>query len=171
MAVIESLIHFASGLNRCFFDVLTAWTLHCWGIQDSSVHSAARRGTRSRNAAYSPSESRPYSDSAWWRAWIVAVLAMLTFCEHTMAEVCADLRTEAVEFNGEADYVHLLVSYPPTLAISTLACADISGRRPTSPSVAAAHHCRSSSNTSTGKTGHPERRAMPADKRDGLAPD
>ncbi|WP_165614798.1 MULTISPECIES: hypothetical protein [Mycobacteroides] len=25
MAVVESLIHFASGLNRCFFDVLTAW--------------------------------------------------------------------------------------------------------------------------------------------------
>jgi len=25
-----------------------------------------------------------------------------------------------VEFNGEADHVHLLASYPPTLAISTL---------------------------------------------------
>lgn len=46
--------------------------------------------------------------------------AMLTFCEHTMAEVCADLGTELVEFNGEADHVHLLVCYPPTLAISTL---------------------------------------------------
>lgn len=37
-----------------------------------------------------------------------------------MAGVCADLGAELVEFNGEADHVHLLVSYPPTLAISTL---------------------------------------------------
>lgn len=46
--------------------------------------------------------------------------AMLTFCEHTMAGVCAELGSKLVEFNGEADHVHLLVSYPPTLAISTL---------------------------------------------------
>ncbi|KRQ20609.1 hypothetical protein AOT93_26575 [Mycobacteroides sp. H110] len=45
---------------------------------------------------------------------------MLTFCERTMAEVCADLGTVAVEFNGEADHVYLLVSYLPTLAIFTL---------------------------------------------------
>ncbi|ORV09689.1 cytosine methyltransferase [Mycolicibacterium fallax] len=37
--------------------------------------------------------------------------AMLTHCESTMHGVCADL---------EADHVHLLVSYPPTLAVSTL---------------------------------------------------
>jgi putative transposase len=29
-------------------------------------------------------------------------------------------RVELVEFNGEEDHVHLLVAYPPTLAISTL---------------------------------------------------
>lgn len=46
--------------------------------------------------------------------------AMLTYCEHTMREVCADLGAELVEFNGEADHVHLLVAYPPTLAISML---------------------------------------------------
>ena len=46
--------------------------------------------------------------------------AMLTYCENTMREVCAELNAELVEFNGEADHVHLLVSYPPTLAISTL---------------------------------------------------
>lgn len=45
---------------------------------------------------------------------------MLTFCEHTLRAVCADLEVELVEFNGEADHVHLLVAYPPTLAISTL---------------------------------------------------
>ncbi len=46
---------------------------------------------------------------------------MLTFCEHTPHTVCAELDVELVEFNGEADHVHLLVAYPPTLAISTLA--------------------------------------------------
>jgi len=45
---------------------------------------------------------------------------MLTFCEHTLRTVCADLDVELVEFNGEADHVHLLVAYPPTLAISVL---------------------------------------------------
>jgi len=46
---------------------------------------------------------------------------MLTFTEHTMRGVCADLDAELVEFNGEADPVHLLVSYPPILSISVLA--------------------------------------------------
>ena len=46
--------------------------------------------------------------------------AMLTFTEHTMRGVCADLDVELVEFNGETDHVHLLVAYPPTLAISVL---------------------------------------------------
>ncbi|MGH3967587.1 MAG: IS200/IS605 family transposase [Mycobacterium sp.] len=46
--------------------------------------------------------------------------AMLTFCEHTMRSVAAELDAELVEVNGEADHVHLLVAYPPTLAISTL---------------------------------------------------
>ena len=36
-----------------------------------------------------------------------------------MRTVCADLDVELVRFNGEADYVHLLVHYPPTSAIST----------------------------------------------------
>ncbi|WP_425461841.1 IS200/IS605 family transposase [Mycobacterium helveticum] len=46
---------------------------------------------------------------------------MLTFTETTMRSVCAELAVELVEFNGESDHVHLLVAYPPTLAISTLA--------------------------------------------------
>lgn len=45
---------------------------------------------------------------------------MLTYCETIMGGGCADLGAELVEFNGEADHVHLLVSYPPALAISTL---------------------------------------------------
>jgi putative transposase len=47
--------------------------------------------------------------------------AMLTFCEQTMRAVCAELDVELVEFNGEADHVHLLVASPPTLAICVLA--------------------------------------------------
>jgi putative transposase len=46
--------------------------------------------------------------------------AMLTFTENTMRGVCALLDAELVEFNGEADHVHLLVAYPPTLAISVV---------------------------------------------------
>jgi putative transposase len=46
--------------------------------------------------------------------------AMLTFTEHTKRGVCADLNTELVEFTGEPDHMHLLVAYPPTLAISVL---------------------------------------------------
>jgi putative transposase len=45
---------------------------------------------------------------------------MLTFTEHTMRTVCADLNAELVEFNGEPDHVHLLITYPPTLTISVL---------------------------------------------------
>jgi putative transposase len=44
--------------------------------------------------------------------------AMLTYCENTMPSVCHDLNAELVESNGEADHLHLLVAYPPTLAIS-----------------------------------------------------
>jgi putative transposase len=33
---------------------------------------------------------------------------------------CADLDVELVEFNGDADHVHLFLAYPPTPAISTL---------------------------------------------------
>lgn len=47
--------------------------------------------------------------------------AMLTYCETTMHDVCDELGSELVEFNGEADHVHLLVDYPPALAISVLA--------------------------------------------------
>jgi putative transposase len=35
----------------------------------------------------------------------------LTLCEHTMRGACAEPAAELVEFNGEADHVHLLVAY------------------------------------------------------------
>ena len=41
-----------------------------------------------------------------------------------MAEIfrqaCLDMEAELLEFNGERDHVHLLVQYPPSVAISTL---------------------------------------------------
>ncbi len=46
--------------------------------------------------------------------------AMLTRCEQVMRDVCAGMGAELHEFNGEDDHVHLLVHYPPKLAISTL---------------------------------------------------
>ena len=87
---------------------------------------------------------------------------MLTFCEHLMRSVCADLDAELREFNGETDHVHLLAHYPPSLAavgagqpaqrrIRLAGCASstpprsgntcearISGPRPTSPPPAEA---------------------------------
>ncbi len=45
---------------------------------------------------------------------------MLDFCENTMRAVCSELGAELAEFNGEPDHIHLLVAYPPTLAVSTL---------------------------------------------------
>ncbi|WTO58542.1 IS200/IS605 family transposase [Streptomyces sp. NBC_00045] len=45
---------------------------------------------------------------------------ILTRCEEVMLAVCADFATELVEFNGERDHVHLLVHYPPKVALSLL---------------------------------------------------
>jgi len=36
------------------------------------------------------------------------------------ASVCADFQAELVEFNGEEDRVHLLVTYPPKVSVSNL---------------------------------------------------
>lgn len=36
------------------------------------------------------------------------------------AAVCRDFESELVEFDGEDDHVHLLVNYPPKVAISSL---------------------------------------------------
>jgi putative transposase len=41
-------------------------------------------------------------------------------CERTMRAVAFALDVDLVEFNGEADHIHLLVAYPPSLAVSTL---------------------------------------------------
>jgi putative transposase len=38
-----------------------------------------------------------------------------------MRKVCGDFGAELREFNGEDDHVHLLVEYPPKVAVSALA--------------------------------------------------
>ncbi|WP_331747961.1 IS200/IS605 family transposase (plasmid) [Streptomyces chartreusis] len=45
---------------------------------------------------------------------------MLTRCEVIMRNVCTDFGAELIEFNGEEDHVHLLVHYPPKVALSNL---------------------------------------------------
>ena len=57
--------------------------------------------------------------------------AQLGRMEEIMRAVCADFGTELAEFNGEADHVHLLVNFPPTVAISRLvnSLKGVSSRR------------------------------------------
>ena len=45
---------------------------------------------------------------------------ILTRCQQVMSKVCEDFGAELREFNGEDDHVHLLVHYPPSLAVSML---------------------------------------------------
>ncbi|WP_327585666.1 IS200/IS605 family transposase [Nonomuraea sp. NBC_00507] len=45
---------------------------------------------------------------------------MLRRCEDIMIEVCDSFEAELRDFNGEHDHVHLLVHYPPKVAVSKL---------------------------------------------------
>ena len=45
---------------------------------------------------------------------------ILTDCEEVMESVCEDFGVNLLEFNGEEDHVHLLVSFPPAVALSNL---------------------------------------------------
>jgi putative transposase len=51
--------------------------------------------------------------------------------EEIMRAVCADFETELVEFNGEHNHVHLLVNFPPKVALSKLvnSLKGVSSRR------------------------------------------
>lgn len=57
--------------------------------------------------------------------------AHLRRLEEILRAVCADFECDLVEFNGEADYVHLLVSFPPKVAVSRLvnSLKGVSSRR------------------------------------------
>ena len=110
---------------------------------------------------------------------------MLTLCEHVMAQVCADFEATSAEFNGEEDHVHLLVQYPPKVALSHLVnslkdvssrrlrqdffgrstrlrCADGSGPRHTSLDHAVAHHCPPSRPTSPTRNDQTRQGFLPA---------
>lgn len=56
---------------------------------------------------------------------------MLSCCEDAMRKVCADFGAELREFRGEDDHVHLLVEYPPKVAVSALvnSLKGVSARR------------------------------------------
>jgi putative transposase len=45
---------------------------------------------------------------------------ILNFMESVFRDVCTDFEAELKEFNGEGDPVHLLIHYPPKVAISKL---------------------------------------------------
>lgn len=44
----------------------------------------------------------------------------LTTLQQIFTKVCGDFECDLVEFNGETDHVHLLVSFPPKVAVSRL---------------------------------------------------
>lgn len=45
---------------------------------------------------------------------------MLTFLQEVFTDICQRFESELIEFDGEHDHVHLLVHYPPKVAISKL---------------------------------------------------
>lgn len=46
--------------------------------------------------------------------------AMLAFMREIFADLCLRFEAQLIEFNGEQDHVHLLIHYPPKLAVSKL---------------------------------------------------
>jgi putative transposase len=48
----------------------------------------------------------------------VFTAAHLGRMQEVMRDVCAGFGAQLAEFNGEADHVHLLVNFPPTMALS-----------------------------------------------------
>lgn len=57
--------------------------------------------------------------------------AHLERMEQIMRDVCRDFETELTEFDGEANHVHLLVNFPPKVAVSRLvnSLKGVSSRR------------------------------------------
>lgn len=46
---------------------------------------------------------------------------ILNDLQSIFTSVCVDFESELIEFDGEDDHVHLLINYPPKIAISKLA--------------------------------------------------
>ena len=61
----------------------------------------------------------------------VFTAAMLEDMRGIFAAVCADFEADLIEMDGEDDHVHLLVTYPPKVAVSSLvnSLKDASSRR------------------------------------------
>ena len=57
--------------------------------------------------------------------------AHLVRLEEIMRQVCADFECQLVEFNGEGEHVHLLVNFPPKVAVAKLvnSLKGVSSRR------------------------------------------
>ncbi|MCI4065967.1 IS200/IS605 family transposase [Micromonospora sp. R77] len=55
----------------------------------------------------------------------------LSRMETIMRDVCRDFEAELIEFNGDNDHVHLLVNYPPKMAVARLvnSLKGVSSRR------------------------------------------
>lgn len=55
----------------------------------------------------------------------------LTLIESSFREVAAKMNFQVLEFNGEADHVHVLLEYPPKLSVSQIvnALKGVSSRR------------------------------------------
>ncbi|MQY22080.1 hypothetical protein NRB20_51930 [Nocardia sp. RB20] len=55
----------------------------------------------------------------------------LTRMEQIMRDVCADFECELIEFHGDTNHVHLLVNFPPKVALSKLvnSLKGVSSRR------------------------------------------
>ncbi|WP_329079923.1 IS200/IS605 family transposase [Streptosporangium sp. NBC_01469] len=67
----------------------------------------------------------------------------LSRMEEIMRDVCADFETELAEFNGENNHVHLLVNFPPKIALSKLvnSLKGVSSRRMRTEFPEPARHC------------------------------
>ncbi|BFO14694.1 hypothetical protein SHKM778_10820 [Streptomyces sp. KM77-8] len=83
----------------------------------------------------------------------------LTRCEEIMRAVCEDFEAELVEFNGENNHVHLLVNFPPKVAVSKLvnssrACPRAGSARssPTSSAITGGHNDSGPARTSPGRS-------------------
>lgn len=61
----------------------------------------------------------------------VLTKAMFEDLRTIFSKVCDDFEAELVEFDGEDDHVHLLVNYPPKVAVSKLvnSLKGVSSRR------------------------------------------
>ncbi len=61
----------------------------------------------------------------------VFTAAHLNRMDEIMRDLCGDFGCELAEFNGQADHVHLLVNFPPKVALSRLvnSLKGVSSRR------------------------------------------